>query len=190
MAAEPQSLISRETYLALERESEERHEYIAGEIFAMAGGTIRHDRIFGNLFTLLSARLLGSGCQVFSSNMRVAIPDLDIYMYPDISVVCGDEAFEDEVEDTLLNPIVLIEILSPSTERYDRGRKYHRYQHISTFREDILIEQDAPVIDHCLRQAGGRWLCSTIEGLDASLTIASLNCTLSLREIYERVRFA
>jgi Uma2 family endonuclease len=189
MAAEPKSLISREAYLAMDRASEERHEFIAGEVFAMVGGTIRHDIIFGNVFVFLRSRLLGSGCEVFSSNMRITIPQLDIYTFPDISVVCGAEDFEDDQEDTLLNPIVLIEILSPSTESYDRGRKYHRYQHIRSFREYVLIAQDAPVVDHCIRQPDGRWLCSTVEGLDADVTLPSLNCTISLREIYARVRF-
>jgi Uma2 family endonuclease len=187
MAAVPQHVMSRAEYLAFERASKERHEFIAGEVYALAGGTENHDLIFGNTFTALRAQLRGRGCTVYSSNMRVARDPFDVYMYPDISIVCGAPQFEDPVRDTLLNPTVLIEILSPSTEQYDRGRKFHRYQSLPSFREYLLIAQDEPVVDHYIRQADGHWLWSVVEGLAGTVTLPTINCALTLAAIYEQV---
>lgn len=190
MAAEPQRPISREAFLVFERGGDVRHEYVAGELFAMAGGTENHDLINGNIFARLYLQLAGGNCRAYTSNMRVAIQSLDIYTYPDVSVVCGKPEFEDGRRDTLLNPVVLIEVLSPSTERYDRGRRFHRYQRIPSFEEYVLIAQDMPFVEHFVRQSDGRWLLATVEGLNQRIAFESIGCNLTLAEMYANVDFS
>ncbi len=189
MAAEPRSLISREAYLAMERESEERHEYIAGEVFVMTSGNHEHALILSNLIGTLHKPLRERGYWLFARDLRLAIPASDMYTYPDMSIVCGQTQLEDAHRDNLLNPTVIIEVLSPVTEAYDRGRKFHHYQRIPTFHEYLLIAQDAPVIDHRIRQDDNRWLCATVEGREARITLPSLGYTLALSDVYEDIAF-
>ncbi|RRR71281.1 MAG: Uma2 family endonuclease [Candidatus Viridilinea halotolerans] len=188
MTAQPQPTVSVEAYLAAERSGRERHEYYAGAIYAMAGGSARHNRLAGSTYAALYAQLRQRDCNVYPSDMRVKSATTGLYTYPDITVVCGAEAFEDASEDTLLNPSIIIEILSPSTETYDRGKKFQHYRTIVSLREYLLIAQDAYQIEQFVRQSGDTWLFAEVRGRDAQLVLPSLQCTLSLAEIYEKVR--
>jgi len=187
MVAQHDRLLTPEEYLAFERASEVKHEYVAGELFAMTGATHRHNLIAMNSGTQIRPQLRGRRCEIYPSDMRVKIEVLGIYTYPDLSVVCGSPRFEEPREDTLLNPILLIEVLSPSTERYDREMKFRRYQLIPSFAEYVLIAQDRPRIEHHLRQADGSWAQTTIEDLTATLTLPTIGCTLPLALVYEDI---
>jgi Uma2 family endonuclease len=189
MAAEPQRNISRQEYLALERQSAEKHEYIDGEIVAMVGASFRHNLIQTRMLAALYARLRGGPCEVLPSDLRVAIPALGIYTYPDITVVCGKPHLEDNEYDTLLNPILIAEILSPSTEGYDRGLKFQRYRLIPTLQEYVLIAQERPTIEHYQRASDDRWILSTYATLDSVLPLRSGDCTIALGDIYAGIAF-
>ena len=189
MAAKPQGLLSREEYLALERRGEEKHEYLAGELVAMVGASFRHNLIQTRVLASLYQQLRGRPCEVTPSDLRVTVGALGIYTYPDVTVVCGEPQFEDAEQDTLLNPTVLIEILSPSTESYDRGKKFQPYRLIPTFREYLLIAQDQPLIEHYVRQAHNRWLLATFEQLGDVIALDSIACTLALADVYAGIRF-
>src|SRR6185369_1620461 len=139
--AQPQ-IYTPEEYLTLERESETRHEYIGGEIFEMAGANKHHNRISTNVIRPLDNQTIERNCNVYGSDLRIKISSTGKYTYPDIVAVCGEEVFEDETEDTLLNPMLIIEVLSKSTEAYDRGEKFEYYQTIESFREYVLITQE------------------------------------------------
>ena len=189
MAAEDRRPLSREEYLALERGGEGKHEYIAGDIIAMVGASFRHNLIQTRVLASLYQQLRGRPCEVTPSDLRVAIGALGIYTYPDVTVVCGEPQFEDAEQDTLLNPTVLIEILSPSTESYDRGKKFQPYRLIPTFREYLLIAQDQPLIEHYVRQAHNRWLLATFEQLGDVIALDAIACTLALADVYAGIRF-
>lgn len=180
--------LTAEEYLALERSSEERHEYLDGEMLAMTGGSWEHSLIIGNLVAELKQRLRGGPCAVHASEMRVRVPSGDC-SYPDIVVVCGPPRFADEKRDTVLNPTLLIEVLSPSTESYDRGRKSEGYRTLESLQEYVLAAQNRPAVERYQRQENGFWLLSDISGLDRSLPLASLGCELPLAVIYDGVEF-
>ncbi len=189
MAAKPQGLLSREEYLALERRGEEKHEYFAGELVTTDGASFRHNLIQTRVLASLYQQLRGRPCEVTPSDLRVAIGALGVYIYPDVTVVCGEPQFEDAEQDTLLNPTVLVEILSPSTESYDRGKKFQHYRLIPSFREYLLIAQDQPLVEHYLRQAHNRWLLATFEQLGDVIALDSVGCTLALADVYAGIRF-
>ena len=189
MAAKPQGLLSREEYLALERRGEEKHEHLAGELVAMVGASFRHNLIQTRVLASLYQQLRGRPCEVTPSDLRVTVGALGIYTYPDVTVVCGEPQFEDAEQDTLLNPTVLIEILSPSTESYDRGKKFQPYRLIPTFREYLLIAQDQPLIEHYVRQAHNRWLLATFEQLGDVIALDAIGCTLALADVYDGIVF-
>ena len=188
MAAEPKALLTHEEYFALERATGERHEYVAGRVFAMVGGSFEHGKIGINTSTALNNRLAAKPCIVQGGDFRIAIPRLDIYAYPDVSVVCGEPRF-DQRSGGLLNPVVLVEVLSPSTAEYDQGQKFLRYQQIESLRDYVLIAQDRPFVRAFLRDERGRWIWSAVEGLDATLTLPSIECALPVAEIYAKVVF-
>lgn len=196
--AEP--LYTIEEYLAFEREAEERHEYLDGVIYAMAGESPEHDDISTNLIGELRAALRDTLCRVRAKDTKVlsGSPLLaqlrrsrkGLFSYPDVVVICGEPQYLDTHRDVLLNPQVIIEILSDSTEAKDRGAKFIRYrQHLLSLTDYILVSQHAPLIEHFIRQADGDWLSRTLQGLDASLTIASLGCKIPLSEIHRLVSF-
>lgn len=189
MVALPQQNWTPEAYLAFERASEEKHEYLAGEIFLMTGASRRHNLITGNVMTTLNAQLKGRNCEVYASDMRVWIPALDSYTYPDIAIVCGLARFEDDQVDTLLNPTVVVEVLSPTTEVYDRGRKFHAYRTLPSLREYLLISQDRGRIERYLRQDDGLWLFSDTTLAEAVLELPSVGCTLAMADVYDKVTF-
>lgn len=187
MSAQPLPRLTPAEYLAQERAAENRSEYLAGEVFAMAGASRWHNLISVNLTARLHARLSGRPCEVYSTDMRVKVSSSGLYAYPDVVVACGKPTFEDSSIDTLLNPTVIFEVLSSSTEAFDRGEKFGHYRRLGSLTDYLLISQDRPRIEHYRRQEGGFWLFSEVEGLDAQLRLESIGVELALREIYERV---
>ncbi len=189
MSAHPQKVWTVETYLAFERTSEERHEYFAGEIFAMAGASRIHNLVVMNTSASLHAQLRQKSCTVYPSDMRLKISVTGLYTYPDISVVCGQPQLEDSHQDTLLNPMLLIEVLSPSSENYDRGKKFQHYRTLDSLQEYLLISQDSPRIEHYRRQEKDQWLLSETTRLEDSIALPSIGCQLLLADVYEKVTF-
>lgn len=177
-------------YLAFERSSEFKHEFIDGEVIAMAGATESHNLVEGNTFAALHTGLRGRPCKTYVADMKVRTPSTGTYVYPDVVVACGEVQLADDENDVLLNPTLIIEVLSPSTEHLDRGKKAQRYREIASLQEYILIAQDAPHIERFLRQSDGTWLFSEVDGLDATIALTSIDCTLALADVYERVDFS
>ena len=190
MAAIPKERFTLEEYIEFDKNSEERYEYFDGVVVSMSGGTLAHNRIARNLTTGLTNRLGGQGCEVLPADMRIKVPKAPPYRYADLVVVCGQPIIESvQGLDVLVNPALIVEILSESTEAYDRGKKFVSYQSIGTFREYLLIAQDRPYITHYMRQSDESWLRTDIEDLDSEIKFTTLSCTLSLKEIYSLVDF-
>jgi Uma2 family endonuclease len=172
-----------EEYLALEREATYRSEYIDGYIYAMSGGTPEHSLIKVDLGLVVRLQLRGGPCKTYDSDMQVRV-DAGLYTYPDLTVACGDIAFDDH--NNLLNPIAIFEVLSPSTEAYDRGEKFNRYQGIASLRQYVLVNQSTPRIEVFTREPGDVWTFSRASGLDASIRLESIGCELALRDVYDQ----
>lgn len=189
MSALPHKRWTAAEYLALERASEEKHEYFAGEIYLMSGASRKHNLITLNLVTSLNVQLRDRACEVYASAMRVRIPAANSYTYPDVVVVCGDASFEDDELDTLLNPTVLVEVLSPSTEQYDRSKKFQQYRTLPSLQVYLLVSQDSLHIEQYTRQENRQWLFSEALGLDSQLELPTIGCTLILSDIYNKVTF-
>lgn len=191
MALPEPTYVPEDEYLAFDEQSEMRNEYINGQIYSMTGGSEPHLRIISNAHATLHTLLRGSSCTVYPVEMRVQLSAAKSYFYPDITIVCGEGKFqEDEAIATLLNPTVLIEVLSPSTELRDRTTKLSYYQRFSTLQDYVLIAQVMPKAECYSRAEGGAWMFRLVEGLEASLTIPGIDCTLQLADVYEGVRFA
>lgn len=186
MSTPPKTFVTPEEYLERERKAKYKSEYSNGEVFAMSGVSRKHDDIATELHFLVAQHLRGRNCRWHTSDMRVLLPFGD-YTYPDVSVVCGERKFADSHLDILTNPTLLIEILSPSTENYDRGRKAKMYREIPSLRELLLIAQDEYEVELSRRQADGTWLLMQVKGLDESIELASINYTLKLRDLYAMV---
>jgi Uma2 family endonuclease len=184
--AAPRRKLSPEEYLDLERASEVRHEYAGGELFAMSGGTFEHSAIAANIGRLLGNALGERGFMALNSAMRIKIPAADRYVYPDGSVVCGRPEFEDERRDTLLNPVLVIEVLSDSSEAYDRGDKFAHYQTVASIREVVLASQKAPRIEVFARQADGSWVLR-VYGPGARAALSSVGCDIDVDDVYRGV---
>ncbi len=179
-----------EEYLALDAASDARYEYWDGEIFNMSGASSAHDLLQGNSYFALRSRLHGRNCRVFLSDMRLRVPSLPPYRYPDLAALCGTPHFEKIGETELLtNPTLIVEILSPSTEAFDRGEKFTHYKSIPSFSEYLLIAQHRPHVVYYLKQADGTWVQREITGLAESLYLVTLDCELPLSEIYQDVIF-
>ena len=179
--------LTPEEYLAIERAAEYKSEYYAGEMFALAGASRRHNLVTLNLGAELRGRLKGKPCISFANDMRVKVDLLGKYAYPDVVVACGEPLFESTDQDTLLNPTVIVEVLSESTEAYDRGRKFEHYRKIESLMEYILVAQDQYRIEQYLRQSDGRWIFTEIAGVDTTLVLSSIGCEIPLNEIYHLV---
>ena len=190
MAAAPREYLSPEEYLAFERRAETKHEYVDGVLVAMVGGSPTHSQIAMNAGVALAVQLRGRPCIVYNSDLKVGIAKLRAYAYPDVTVICGTPQFGENERDVLLNPLVIVEVLSPSTEHYDRTGKFLRYQRIPNFAEYLLIAQDKPLVELCSRQPDGMWEWLKVECLEATIAIPSLDCTLALADIYNNVEFA
>jgi Uma2 family endonuclease len=189
MSSVPKRLLTPEEYLARERVASYRSEFYRGEIFAMAGGSEQHALIKDNVAGETRGHLKGITCRVMTSDIRVRVSDTGLYTYPDVTVVCGESQYDDEVRDTLLNPRVLMEVLSKSTEQYDRGTKFELYKQIPALQEYILIAQDRPFVESYVRLADGSWEPTEFTELDATLVFASIPVQVPLAEIYRNVRF-
>jgi Uma2 family endonuclease len=190
MSALPIHKLTIEEYIELDKNSEERYEYFAGEIFAMAGGSPEHNRVSLNVAASLLQKLRGSPCEAFNSEMRIKVPAALPYRYPDASVVCGEPVFEElQGVKLLVNPLLIIEALSPSTEGYDLGKKFTEYKSIASFQEYLAISQTHPHVIRYFRQANGFWVRHDIEGIESEVLLESLNVSLPCSEIYERVNF-
>ncbi len=174
-------------YLAWEEAQEAKHEYYRGEVFAMAGGTETHARIISNLHLALRLALRGSDCMTYTDALRVHVEAHELYTYPDISVVCGEAAFIDERRTSLLNPVVLVEVLSPSTESYDRTAKGRFYRSIPSLQVYVVVSQDTPGVDVLTRTDEG-WLLRTEEE-DGRVALPPLGVTLDLADLYDGVTF-
>ena len=179
--------LSPEEYLAIERKAEDKSEYYHGEMFAMSGVSRKHDRINVQLTFLIAQHLRGKQCEAFTANMRVLATASGLYTYPDLSVACEEPQFADAHVDTLTNPALLVEILSPSTEDYDRGKKAKLYRGIPSLQELLFISQDACEVELYRRQTDGSWLLTEAKGPDATITLTAIGYTLALRELYEKV---
>ncbi len=189
MSVQKKELLTPEAYLALEREAPGKSEYFAGEMFAMSGASRRHNLISLNLGAELRAQLRHRPCEVYTSDMRVKVSPTGLYTYPDVVVVCGEPEFEDTMGDTLLNPTILVEVLSQSTEDYDRGRKLEHYRTIPSLQEYLLVSQEKAHIVHYVRHSDVSWLLSDTSGLDAFIALRAIGCEIALSEIYAKVDF-
>ena len=188
MSTQPKTFLTPEQYLAIEREAPYKSEYHGGEMLAMAGAREGHNLVSTNTVRELSGQLRSRPCRVYGSDMRVGV-GADDYVYPDVNAVCGAPKFLDLTRDTLLNPNLIVEVLSPSTEAYDRGRKFELYQSIPSFTEYLLLASDRVHADLYVRQPGGLWLRSSFGELDSELTLESVSCRLKLADLYEKVEF-
>ena len=190
MAAHPKRKYTLEEYFDLERSTNERFEYWNGDIYSMSGVSENHAQIETNSVTLLSNKLRERPCRVFPANMRIKVPSLPPYRYGDVSAMCGQPAFEKiGGVDTLTNPSLIIEVLSDSTEAYERGDKFTHYKSIPSLREYLLIAQHRPHITQYVRQEDGSWSYREVNDLSASLQLASVDCVLELSEVYRDVTF-
>jgi Uma2 family endonuclease len=181
---------TEEEYLDLERKGKYKSEFIEGQIYAMAGASPTHSLITANVIAHLVMHLKGNPCRVFSNDLKVRIGRAGNYYYPDLTVGCGQLQFHDEHEDVLLNPTIIVEVLSPSTEADDRGRKWIHYQQIESLTDYIMVSQNEPFIEHYSRQADGGWHYESCADLAETLTIRSIDCQLSLADVYDKVDFA
>lgn len=187
MPAETKHRLTVEEYLALERRAESRSEYLDGETFAMVGASRKHNLISGNVFASLHGQLRGKSCEVYANDMRVRVSTTDLFTYPDVVVVCGPAEFHDTESDTLLNPRLIVEVLSRTTEDYDRGTKFAHYRTLPSLADYVLIAQDRVHVEHFTKQADGRWLLSETDEQGNTLELPSIGCRLALAEVYERV---
>jgi Uma2 family endonuclease len=188
-----QTHLTPEEYIALERKAPPdseiiRYEYLNGELIAMSGASRAHNLITGNISGELHNLLKGSGCETYANAMRVSAPVTSSYFYPDVVVVCEEPRFEDDVFDILLNPIILVEVLSPSTEAYDRGEKFSHYRQLPSLQEYVLVAQDKICVERFSRQENN-WMLTDFQNLDQRLPLVSVQCELPLHEIYDRVTF-
>jgi Uma2 family endonuclease len=185
MASQPQTIISPAEYLEMERAASYKSEYYQGEIFAMAGAGNNYNIVTANLIILIGGFLRGKGCTIYPSDMRLHIPENGLYTYPDAMVVCGQKEFLDDQKDTLTNPILIIEVLSDSTESYDRGRKFGFYRSIPTFREYLLVDAQRVNAELYRKNEAGLWELHESPDLDGTLQLASIQFDLPLRDLYE-----
>lgn len=188
MSAEPPDtrIWTAEEYLAWERLQPTKHEFFQGEIVAMPATTLAHGRVVVNIGAELRSALREKPCEVLISNMRIKVPATGLYTYPDALIVCGKAELEDEARDTLLNPKVLVEVLSGSSESYDRGKKFEQYRSIASFSEYILAAQDQVLVEHFSHQPDGSWLLREARA-GGRITLPSIDCTIEVDEIYVKV---
>lgn len=183
-AAEEIKKVSPEEYLELERSAEYKSELINGEIYAMSGTTRKHNKIAGNIFAQLHIFLRNKPCSVYFADLKVKVEKTNMFTYPDIAITCGKESLADKYKDTLLNPKCIIEVLSESTEKYDRGDKFAHYQKIESLEEYILVSQNQNKIETFLRQPNGKWLYELTEDLENELYIHTVEAKIPLKDIY------
>lgn len=195
----PEGLYTEDEYLALERASQERREYLDGQIYLMAGESPAHGTICTNLTIEVGSQLKGTPCRAFSKDTKVRSGPIPksrysaqgLYSFPDLVVVCGEPQFLDEHRDVLINPRVIIEVLSPSTEAFDRGEKFERYrEHLDSLTDCVVVAQSRPLVEHFARQSNGEWvIAASARDLSGTVALDSVGCTLRLSEVYDRIVF-
>lgn len=187
MSSQTKASYTPEEYLALERKAEYKSEYFNGEIFAMTGASRKHNLVAANVLASLHIQLRRRPCEVYSSDMRVKVNPTGLYTYPDVVVVCGEPSFDDKHKDTLVNPTVLVEVLSKSTASYDRGEKFEHYRKLASLDEYLVIAQDKCHLEHYVRQPDNQWLLSETDDIQKTIHLSSIECDLSLADIYDKV---
>lgn len=190
MSTQPKTFLTPEQYLEIERKAEYKSEYYEGEMFAMAGAREAHNLIVPQTSAQLVQQLRGRPCRVYSNDMRVRVSATGLYTYPDLVVVCGDPRFLDEQRDTLLNPTLVVEVLSPTTEAYDRGRKFEHYRSLESLKEYLLIASERIGAELFTRQPSGQWLLTAATRPEETIELPSVACRIGLADIYEKVEFA
>jgi len=189
ISRKPQLTYTLEEYFTLEERVDYRSEFYRGEIFAMSGGSANHNRITGDLFAALLNSLSGQPCEPFVTDLRLLVKRKRLYTYPDVMVICGPLQFAPRRTDTVTNPVVIFEVLSPSTESYDRGKKFEFYRTIETLREYILIDQARAYVEHYRRRANRQWVLTVLNDLEATLALQSIDFAVALGDIYQRVEW-
>ena len=180
--------LTAEEYLAFERDSDSRHEFLDGQVFAMAGESLSHSRVCTNLSGEVRNRLKGKPCEPLSPNMKVRTSAVSLFAYPDLTIVCGEPQFHDSKKDVLINPRVIFEVLSPSTENYDRTVKFQRYRMGNeTLTDYVLVSQERAFVEHFRKATDGQWLYRSFSNLSDILDLDGIDCELKLIEIYDRV---
>ena len=187
MSSRPDLYLSSEEYLTIERQAHVKSEYFNGEMFTMVGASREHNLIVANLTRELTQQLKGRPCELYPNDMRVKIPTTGLYTYPDVVVVCGEPEFEDEHVDTLLNPTLIIEVLSESTESYDRGEKFRHYRTVKSLAGYLLVAQDEYRIEQFIKQSDEGWLYSETRLPDGVVQLVAIQCALALKEVYDKV---
>lgn len=189
MTTQTIAYVTPDEYLAAERLSESRSEYLDGVVCPMPGANFKHIQIVSNITIELGLQLRARPCRVLPIDLKVRLPDSRKFFYPDLSVVCGEPQFHDERRDIILNPLLIVEVLSKSTEAFDRGAKFQAYQTIESLKEYVLVAQDKPFVEQFVRQADGKWTYTSVAGLEGSLSLPSVECTLNLSAVYDKVDF-
>ena len=189
MTAVLKTKLTAREYLALERRAEFKSEFFNGEMFAMAGASPRHNFIRENLSVEIGSRLKGSPCRTISADQRVHVSRTGLYTYPDLLIMCGPPVLDPEDDHAIINPVAIVEVLSPSTEKYDRGAKFRNYQQLPSLMEYILVAQDEAVIERFVRQADGSWGLISFVGLEATLAFTTVPVQIPLTDVYSGVSF-
>jgi Uma2 family endonuclease len=187
MSLQLEPFLTPEEYLAIERKAEYKSEYFNGEMFAMAGATLNHVLIVTNVVAELRGQLKQQPCTVYSTDLRLQVSSTGLYTYPDVVVVCGPPQFTDADRDMVLNPTLIVEVLSESPKDYDRGEKFEHYRSLASFKEYVLIAQDRCHVEHFVRQADNRWILSETNNIGDVLVLSSIDCKLVLTEVYDKV---
>ena len=181
--------VTPEEYLAAERLSETRSEYLDGGVYPMTGATANHSTIVLNIGSDLNVQLRGRGCRAFVIDMKVRLLGSNKFLYPDVTAVCGELLYHDDRKDIITNPDLVVELLSPSTEAFDRGAKFEAYRTIESLKEYLLVAQDRPFVEQFIKNEAGKWEYASALGLESSLTLPSIECTLNLGAVYDKVDF-
>ncbi|HYY93264.1 MAG TPA: Uma2 family endonuclease [Pyrinomonadaceae bacterium] len=189
MTTQTIAYVTPDEYLAAERLSESRSEYLDGVVCPMPGASLKHIQIVSNITAELSLQLRARPCRVLPIDLKVRLPDSRKFFYPNLSVVCGEPQFHDERRDIILNPLLVVEVLSKSTEAFDRGAKFQAYQTLESLKEYVLVAQDQPFVEQFVRQADAKWTYTSGAGLESSFSLPSVECTLNLSAVYDKVDF-
>jgi Uma2 family endonuclease len=187
MRVKEKKILTEEEYLTIERNAETKSEFYDGEMFGLAGTTANHNKIVNNIVMFLGPKLRKTSCELYTLDLRVNIHKTGLYTYPDVVVVCEEKKFMDEHRDTIINPSVVMEVLSPSTEQYDRTTKFSHYRKIESLKEYILIAQDKISVEHFIRTKNGEWTYKQYG--NGSLSIKSIKALLEIKKIYDRISF-
>ena len=190
MSSQPKTLLTEAEYLEIERRAERKSEYYQGEMFAMAGASPRHAGIVTNLVGQLWQQLKGRPCQAYSNDLRLRVTPTGLFTYPDVMVVCGGPQFAENDRNTLLNPTIIIEVLSPSTREHDKGWKFDHYRRLPSLTDYLTVEQSAPRIHRATRQPGDNWHFSDYDGLEQTIELTSIGCTLPMAEVYDKIEWS